>query len=92
MDPWLDTEDPEAALTWLKNTFLERYRGNRVPFGIYTHRKSFTARRECGADQESSHPSRNRVRGFPTIARFRVAALNSLISSIGILGLPTLKQ
>lgn len=38
MDPWLDTEDPEAALTWLKNTFLERYRGNRVPFGIYTHR------------------------------------------------------
>ncbi|GAA5963160.1 hypothetical protein JCM21900_002935 [Sporobolomyces salmonicolor] len=37
MDPWLDTDDPQAALAWMKSTFLSHYNGNRQPFGIYSH-------------------------------------------------------
>ncbi len=37
MDPWLDAEDPNDVLSWMKNTFTDHYNGNRQPFGIYTH-------------------------------------------------------
>ncbi|KAI0001863.1 hypothetical protein BJV77DRAFT_970038 [Russula vinacea] len=43
MDPWLDpadgatTVDDNATLTYMQNTFLAHYNGNRQPFGLYTH-------------------------------------------------------
>ncbi|PWN50971.1 hypothetical protein IE53DRAFT_368458 [Violaceomyces palustris] len=37
MDPWLDSNDMNAVLGWLKNTFLDHYNGKRQPFGLYSH-------------------------------------------------------
>lgn len=37
MDPWLDSNDASAVLNWMKNTFTDHYKGNRQPFGVYTH-------------------------------------------------------
>ncbi|KZT43850.1 hypothetical protein SISSUDRAFT_1039750 [Sistotremastrum suecicum HHB10207 ss-3] len=43
MDPWLDTANGEntpddaATLAYMKSTFTDHYKGNRQPFGIYTH-------------------------------------------------------
>ncbi|KAL9940535.1 hypothetical protein V8E36_000023 [Tilletia maclaganii] len=37
MDPWLDSNDPNAVLRWMQNTFLDHYNGNRQPFGLYSH-------------------------------------------------------
>ncbi|KAE8266226.1 hypothetical protein A4X09_0g6124 [Tilletia walkeri] len=37
MDPWLDSENPNDVLNWMKNTFLDHYNGNRQPFGLYSH-------------------------------------------------------
>ncbi|KDN47966.1 left border a protein [Tilletiaria anomala UBC 951] len=37
MDPWLDTTNADDLLSWLQNTFLAHYNGNRQPFGLYSH-------------------------------------------------------
>ncbi|GAA5827690.1 hypothetical protein JCM11251_001788 [Rhodosporidiobolus azoricus] len=37
MDPWLDSDNMEEILDWLKYSFLTHYEGNRQPFGLYSH-------------------------------------------------------
>ncbi|EIW87292.1 hypothetical protein CONPUDRAFT_116476 [Coniophora puteana RWD-64-598 SS2] len=43
MDPWLDAAngnsnpDDEATLQYMQSTFSDHYKGNRQPFGLYTH-------------------------------------------------------
>lgn len=37
MDPYLDTQDADTYLSWLKANFLDHYNGQKQPFGLYFH-------------------------------------------------------
>ncbi|GAA6011540.1 hypothetical protein JCM10207_002652 [Rhodosporidiobolus poonsookiae] len=37
MDPWLDSDNMDDVLNWLKYSFSTHYDGNRQPFGLYSH-------------------------------------------------------
>ena len=41
------TVDDNATLTYMQNTFLAHYNGNRQPFGLYTHPIHTAVRSNC---------------------------------------------